>query len=105
MENTNDELKLALVGVMDELTTKQLELKTQLKSIEKEIEKIEFQMKEVLEKENQEIITVGYWSFGWDVKQRTAFDQKAFKEKHPDLYEDFKTTKEIRTFMFGHKEN
>ena len=93
-----------LVALMDELTTKQLDLKRQLKLVEDEIKKTEFQMQEVLEQENKEIITCGYWSFGWDIRQRTAFDQSLFKEKHPELYEQFKTTKEIKKFCFGHKE-
>lgn len=99
--NDNEEIQ-ALVSIMDELTTKQLELKSQLKSVEKEIEKYQFLMQEVLEKENKDIITCGYWSFGWDVKQRTSFNQALFKEKHPDLYEQFKTTNEIKKFQFGH---
>lgn len=103
MENANEETQ-ALVSIMDELLTKQLELKTQLKQVEKEIEKYEFLMQEILEKEKKDIITCGYWSFGWDIKQRTAFNQSLFKEKHPDLYEEFKTTSEIKKFCFGHKE-
>ena len=103
MENANEEIQ-ALVSIMDELTTKQLELKTQLKQVEKEIEKYEFLMQEILEQEKKDVITCGYWSFGWDIKQRTAFNQSAFKEAHPDLYEKFKTTSEIKKFQFGHKE-
>lgn len=99
--NDNETIQ-ALVSIMDELTTQELELKNQLKVIEKEKEKYEFQMKEILEQKKKDIITCGYWSFGWDIKQRTAFDQSLFKEKHPDLYEEFKTTKETKKFQFGH---
>lgn len=104
MQNANNEEIEALVSIMDELTTRQIELKGQLKLVEQEIEKYQFQMQEILEKENKDIITCGYWSFGWDIKQRTAFNQSLFKEKHPDLYEQFKTTNEIKKFCFGHKE-
>lgn len=104
-EKTTDKEKIEfLVAFMDELTTKQLDLKRQLKLVEDEIKKTEYEMQTILEKEKKEIITCGYWSFGWNVKQRTAFDQSLFKEKHPELYEQFKTTKEIRSFCFGHKE-
>lgn len=99
--NDNEEIQ-ALVSIMDELTTKQLELKGQLKLVEQEIEKYQFQMQEVLTREKKDIITCGYWSFGWDIKQRTTFNQSTFKEAHPDLYEKFKTTSEIKKFQFGH---
>ena len=100
----NSETIEALVSIMDELTTRQLELKSQLKLVEQEIEKYEYQMQEILKQENKEVITCGYWSFGWDIKQRTTFNQKEFKEAHPDLYEKFKTTSEVKRFCFGHKE-
>lgn len=99
--NDNEEIQ-ALVSIMDELTTRELELKGQLKQVEKEKEKHEFQMQEILKQENKDIITCGYWSFGWDVKERTAFDQKKFREAYPAMWEEFKTTSEIRKFCFGH---
>ena len=101
MENANCE---ALIEVMNTLTDEELRLKNELKQIQKKKDEVQFEMEKILEQEKQEVITCGYWSFGWDVKQRTAFDQKLFKEAHPKLYEEFKTTKEIRTFQFGHKD-
>lgn len=105
MENANQDVNIqALIDVMNQLTDEELRLKNELKQIEKKKDEVQFEMERVLEEENKEVITCGYWSFGWQVKNRTAFDQKLFKEKHPDLYEEFKTTKEIRSFCFGHKE-
>lgn len=106
MENANQDVNIqALIDVMNQLTDEELRLKNELKQIEKKKDEVQFEMEKVLEEENKEVITCGYWSFGWNVKNRTAFDQKLFKEKHPDLYEEFKTTKEIRSFCFGHKED
>ena len=105
MENANQDVNIqALIDVMNQLTDEELRLKNELKQIEKKKDEVQFEMERVLEEENKEVITCGYWSFGWQVKNRTAFDQKLFKEKHPDLYEEFKTTKEVKTFQFGHKE-
>ena len=95
----------ALIDVMNELVDDELELKRQLKDVEKKKDEIQYQMEQLLLEKKQDVITVGYWSFGWDYKKRTAFDQKAFKEKHPDLYEEFKTEKEYKSFQFGHKED
>lgn len=100
-DNANIE---ALIEVMNTLVDEELRLKNELKQIEKKKDEVQFEMEKVLKEENKEVITSGYWSFGWQVKNRTAFDQKLFKEHHPDLYEEFKTTKEIRSFCFGHKE-
>lgn len=102
MENANSE---ALIEVMNVLTDEELELQRKLKDIQKKKAEVQFEMEQLLKSKNKEVITVGYWSFGWSTKNRTAFDQKLFKEKHPDLYEEFKTTKEIKTFCFGHKED
>lgn len=101
-ENANID---ALIEVMNTLVDEELRLKNELKQIEKKKDEVQFEMEQVLKEENKEVITSGYWSFGWQVKNRTAFDQKLFKERHPDLYEEFKTTKEIRSFCFGHKED
>ena len=101
MENANCE---ALIDIMNQLTDEEIRLKNELKQIEKKKDEIQYEMEKVLETEKKDFITVGYWSFGWDVKQRTAFNQSLFKEKHPDLYEKFKTTSEIKKFCFGHKE-
>lgn len=101
-ENANID---ALIEVMNTLVDEELRLKNELKQIEKKKDEVQFEMEQVLKEENKEVITFGYWSFGWQVKNRTAFDQKLFKERHPDLYEEFKTTKEIRSFCFGHKED
>lgn len=105
MEKSNNDVNVqALIDVMNELTDEELRLKNELKQIEKKKDEVQFEMERVLKEENKEVITLGYWSFGWSVKNRTAFDQKLFKESHPDLYEEFKITKEIKSFCFGHKE-
>lgn len=106
MENaTNFEEEIqALVSIMYELTIKRLDLENDLKLLKQEIEKYEFRMQEILKEQNKEIITCGYWSFGWKTGRRTVFDQKKFKEEYPNLYEEFKTTNETKRFCFGHKE-
>lgn len=34
----------------------------------------------------------------WGTHKRTSFDQKAFRDAHPELFESFKTTSEVRRF-------
>lgn len=34
----------------------------------------------------------------WESHKRNAFDQKAFREAHPDLFEGFKTSSSVRRF-------
>ncbi len=104
MKNSNEKQIIEITDLLNALYSQQLDLKTQLKGIEKQIAEAEYLAQEVLKQENKEQITCGYWTFGWDVKQRTAFDQTLFKTEHPDIYDKYKTTKEIRTFKFGHKE-
>lgn len=103
-KNIDDEECSGLVDLMDALTTKQNQLKRELKEIEKQIEQAQFHMVKKLEDEKLDNITCGFWTFGWSYKNRVAFDQSAFKKEHPDMYEKFKTTKEIKTFNFGHWE-
>lgn len=93
-----------ITDLLNTLYTHQLELKGQLKQIEKQIEEAQFIADEILKQENKEQITCGYWTFGYETRIRNAFDQSLFKEENPELYEKYKTEKQIRTFKFGHKE-
>lgn len=99
---TTEEIQ-GMVSVYDELITRELELKNELKALEKEKNKIEHLMQEELTNNKTEIITCGYYSFGWETKSRTAFDQQKFKNEYPHLYDEFKTTKESKVFKFGHR--
>ena len=42
----------------------------------------------------------GVYTFGLKTSKRTAFDSKLFQEKNPEIYEQFKTTKEYEIFSF-----
>lgn len=39
----------------------------------------------------------------WESHKRTAFDQKLFREAHPDLFEGFKTSSSVRRFEVASK--
>ena len=62
---------------MDELKDAKARLDFELKQVEKEIEKIELQLANVLEKAEVESMDFGVYSFGWLEKSRRPFSQKA----------------------------
>lgn len=85
---------------MDELKDTKARLKFEMNNLEKEIEKEELKLVALLNKKQVNQMTYGIYSFGLKACERTAFDQKLFEEKHPDLYEKFKTTKQTEKFEF-----
>lgn len=83
---------------MDELKDYKAKLDLEMKQTEKEIEKIELELANVLDKANVQSMDFGVYSFGWVEKSRRAFSQKAFGQVYPDLLEKFKietTTKKL----------
>jgi predicted phage-related endonuclease len=40
----------------------------------------------------------GELAISWGTHKRTSFDQKAFRDAHPDTFEAYKTTTEVRRF-------
>ena len=85
---------------MDVLKDQKARLDFELKQVDKEIEKIELQLANVLEKAEVESMDFGVYSFGWVEKSRKAFSQKAFGQVYPDLLEKFKIETESKTFEF-----
>lgn len=102
MENATKEETTALCDLMVELMDKETDLKKELKETQQKIDEVKFHMDKLLEEEKKDIITCGYWSFGYKTSERTTFNQSKFKEAHPKLYEEFQTTSEIKKFCFGH---
>lgn len=83
---------------MDELKDHKARLDLEMKQTEKEIEKIELELINVLEKADALEMQYGVYSFGLVEKTRRAFSQKAFGQVYPELLEKFKietTTKKL----------
>ena len=89
-----------LTRQMDEFKLMEAELKFNLKKTQEEIEKIELQLQNVIEKAGVESMDFGIYSFGWEIKKRKAFSQKAFAQVYPDLLEKFKLETESKQFVF-----
>lgn len=85
---------------MDELKDLEARLKFDLKNTQEEIEKIELQLQNVIEKAGVSNMDYGVYTFGWEVKKRKAFSQKAFGQVYPDLLEKFKLETETKSFVF-----
>ena len=98
-ELQNVDLK-ELTRQMDEFKLMEAELKFNLKKTQEEIEKIELQLANVLDKTGVESMDVGIFTFGWEVKTRKAFSQKAFAQVYPDLLEKFKLETETKKIVF-----
>lgn len=97
MQNVNlEELTLK----MDELKDLEARLKFDLKNTQEQIEKVELQLQNVIEKAGVNNMDYGVYTFGWEVKKRKAFSQKAFEQVYPDLFEKFKLETETKKFVF-----
>lgn len=96
MEN---ELK-DLTERMDALKDQKAALEFDLKNCEKEIEKIELQLQNILDQAGADTMDFGVYSFGWKVTTSRRFNQKAFGQMYPDLLEKFKLPTESRKFEF-----
>ena len=85
---------------MDELKKQKAELEFMLKNNEKEIEKIELQLQNILSQTGADSMDYGIYTFGWKVTTSRRFNQKAFGQMYPDLLEKFKLPTESRKFEF-----
>ena len=85
---------------MDELKDLEARLKFDLKNTQEQIEKVELQLQNVIEKAGVNNMDYGVYTFGWEVKKRKAFSQKAFEQVYPDLLEKFKLETETKKFVF-----
>lgn len=102
MENKNKiEIDLdAITHRRDELMDLKARYSFKLKQVEKEAEQLDLQLIALLNQAGVDEMSYGTYKFGWVTKSRTAFDQKLFGEQYPDLLNQFKITKENRTFEF-----
>lgn len=95
------EIDLNLItSEMDALKDQQAHLKFNLKETEKEIEKRELQLTNLLSQMDVNEMQHGIYSFGWKTTKRKAFDQKLFGEENPDLLEKYKLEKVSEKFEF-----
>ena len=103
MQQIDEDIKTQLEFLGQEMmTTKETiaRLKFELKNHEKTKKKKKKEMLQLLLKAKQKEYTNHCFKFGLVEKSRTAFDQKLFQDKYPDLYDEFKTTKTSETFEF-----
>lgn len=89
-----------ITSEMDTLKDEKARLSFELKNVEKEIEKRELQLVTALQQADVKTMDYGVYSFGWKITQRKAFDQKLFKEKQPDLFNQYYIEKETEKFEF-----
>jgi hypothetical protein len=95
----NEEMNL----VVDEmLQVKDLiaQHKFELKRLEQQEELLNIKLIGYLKKMNVEEMMLPNCHFGMKTKSRTAFDQKLFAIENPDLFNQYKTTKETEYFEF-----
>lgn len=90
----------AITAEMDTLKDEKARLSFELKNVEKEIEKRELQLVTALQQADVRTMDYGVYSFGWKITTRKAFDQKLFKEKQPDLFNQYYIEKESEKFEF-----
>lgn len=90
----------AITADMDLLKDEKARLTFELKNVEKEIEKRELQLVTALQQADVKTMDYGVYSFGWKTTKRKAFDQKLFKEKQPDLFNQYYIEKKSEKFEF-----
>lgn len=96
MENNLKEL----TQQMDVLKDQKAALEFDLKNCEKEIEKIELQLQNILSQTGADSMDYGVYTFGWKITTSKRFNQKAFGQMYPDLLEKFKLPTESKKFEF-----
>lgn len=89
-----------ITSEMDTLKDEKARLSFELKNVEKEIKKRELQLVTALQQADVKTMDYGVYSFGWETTQRKVFDQKLFKEKQPDLFNQYYIKKETEKFEF-----
>ena len=74
--------------------------KFELKRLEQQEELLSIKLIGFLKKMNVEEMMLPNCHFGIKTKSRTAFDQKLFSTENPDLFNQYKITKETEYFEF-----
>lgn len=97
MKNTNLDL---LTQEMDDLKDNEARLKFELKNVEKEIEKRQMILENILRRSGVDSMDYGVYSFGWKTTICRRFNQKKFGEDHPDLLEKYKEQSSNSRFEF-----
>ena len=85
---------------MDTLKDNKARLSFELKQVEKEIEKRELQLVALLKQMDVKQMDYGVYSFGLKEVKRTAFDQRAFKEAEPEMFNKYYLEKVNEKFEF-----
>lgn len=85
---------------LDELYDQRARLKFELKNIEKEIEKREFQLKAFLDQTDSNEMIYKCYSFGWVEKTSNRLNQSLLKEKYPQQYEECYLPSVSKSFEF-----
>lgn len=89
-----------ITSEMDALKDDKARLSFELKNVEKEIEKRELQLIALLGQMDVKEMDFGIYSFGFKEYSRTSFDQKAFKEAEPELFNKYYLPKTTERFEF-----
>lgn len=85
---------------MDQLKDDEARLKFELKNLEKEIEKRQIVLENLLHQSGVDSMDYGVYSFGWKITTSKKFNQKKFGEDHPDMLEQYKTESSNSKFEF-----
>lgn len=85
---------------MDQLKDDEARLKFELKNLEKEIEKCQIVLENLLHQSGVDSMEYGIYSFGWKTTTSRRFNQKKFEEDHPDMLEQYKTESSNSRFEF-----
>ena len=73
-------------------------LRAQREELDAEIEKLEQWVKDEMVKQDTYEFSGNGWKVSWNTVVSNRFDQSAFKEAHPDLFESYKKLSESRRF-------
>jgi hypothetical protein len=95
----NEELNL-VVDEMLQVKDAIARYKFELKQLEQQEELLNIKLIGYLKKMNVEEMMLPNCHFGMRTKSRTAFDQKLFATENPDLFNQYRTTKETEYFEF-----
>ena len=75
------------------------ELERQMSDIEIEIENLKDALKSDMDKRGVTELVGDDWKITWNFYGSSRFDQKVFKEDHPELYEQYRHVYEVRKFL------
>ena len=75
------------------------ELKAEREALDKKIAEIEDVLKSEMTERNEYELVGKNWKVTWTKVTSSRFDQRSFKEAHPNLFESYKTVSESRRFL------